>query len=260
MKKYKLIKEYPGSPKLNTICKQLENDTITAYPEYWEEIKNKNYEIMSFRTSTNGGETWAISRRISNGRFLVEHVDENDLPLSGTDNDGMGATEEDMWSTYNAAEEAIEIHSVKRLSDGEIFTVGDVVEYKVSEKISYKEIVTIKKFHEEKDNIFISSTTSTRWCFLNEQVKNLKRKHLFTTEDGVDIFTGDKYYKVSDDFNTCYTYKATKYKHDFERRSFSSIEAAEEFIIMNKPCLCINDIKDKKTIQNLINYVKSQIL
>lgn len=55
MKKYKLIKEYPGSPKLDTIIIHKDNswidpypsvehdqmiliDWVIKYPQYWEEI------------------------------------------------------------------------------------------------------------------------------------------------------------------------------------------------------------------------------
>lgn len=41
MVKYKLIKEYPGSPKIGTECTQLENDTIDAYPEFWEKVEEE---------------------------------------------------------------------------------------------------------------------------------------------------------------------------------------------------------------------------
>ena len=56
MKKFKLIKEYPGSPKLGTIKpkdtiisgitffdreKTPERDWIENYPEFWEEIVEK---------------------------------------------------------------------------------------------------------------------------------------------------------------------------------------------------------------------------
>ena len=35
MKNYRLIKEYPGSPKLGNIIDNLENDWIENYPEFW---------------------------------------------------------------------------------------------------------------------------------------------------------------------------------------------------------------------------------
>ena len=73
MKQYKLIKEYPGSPKLNSIVKQelsfniqhgyrtedlkiyYSNDYIEKSPDYWEEIKQKDYEILEFRFNDKSG-------------------------------------------------------------------------------------------------------------------------------------------------------------------------------------------------------------
>ena len=70
-KKYKLIKEYPGSPELGIIAE--ERYVMKDQPEYWEEVVEKDYEIL-------------ISRVVPQ-----------------------------------------EILSVKRLSDGEVFTIGDEV-------------------------------------------------------------------------------------------------------------------------------------
>ena len=48
--KYILKKEYPGSPKLGNIIDNLENDWIENYPEFWEEVVEKDYEILSYIT------------------------------------------------------------------------------------------------------------------------------------------------------------------------------------------------------------------
>jgi hypothetical protein len=70
------------------------------------------------------------------------------------------------------------------------------------------------------------------------------KKPLFTTEDGVDIFEDDDCYIIHNWFplktkafsNDCGNTK-TAYKF-----VFSTKEAAEEYILMNKPCLSINDV------------------
>ena len=53
MKKFKLIKEYPRSPKLGTEIeiKESEVNTIKTYPEYWQEIIEKKYEILELFTN-----------------------------------------------------------------------------------------------------------------------------------------------------------------------------------------------------------------
>ena len=62
MKKYKLIKEYPGSPELGTSIDMVTPDTyftyhnskpiqLKDYPEYWEEVVEKDYEILTITPS-----------------------------------------------------------------------------------------------------------------------------------------------------------------------------------------------------------------
>lgn len=43
--KYKLIKEYPGSPKLDFITDRT-NYFPEYYPEFWEKVVEKDYEIL----------------------------------------------------------------------------------------------------------------------------------------------------------------------------------------------------------------------
>jgi hypothetical protein len=101
MKKYKLIKTYPGSPLLGKVLEpKVEKDNENTnnffwegswfnpndFPEFWEEM---NYEILSY--IKKGSTTCTTTKRRG------------------------GENHEKLWN----------IHSVKRLSDGEVFTVGD---------------------------------------------------------------------------------------------------------------------------------------
>lgn len=45
-KRYKLIKEYPNSPKLGTTFSVLENDKIKNYPEFWQPISDIKEDII----------------------------------------------------------------------------------------------------------------------------------------------------------------------------------------------------------------------
>lgn len=73
---------------------------------------------------------------------------------------------------------------------------------------------------------------------------------MFTTEDGVDIMKGDKVYftcekysynvvNIFDPEHDCALYSCALNR---TYKTFSTKEAAEEYIILNKPCLSINDI------------------
>jgi len=114
MKKYKLIKEYPGSPKLDTIIIHKDNswidpypsvehdqmiliDWVIKYPQYWEEITEKDYEILSFKCNNN---IW----QLKNNKYYYNHMI-YDLDY--------------MLECITAVCNPTIIHSIKRLSDGE---------------------------------------------------------------------------------------------------------------------------------------------
>ena len=114
MKKYRLIKEYPSSPKLNNIIefeKKLGDvlinwDTMLEicpkiHFEFWQEVIEKDYEILSFKDTIGN----LITKK--EGKFLTSFHDTE-------------YKEEGLIKRCK-------IHSVKRLSDGEVFTVGDNV-------------------------------------------------------------------------------------------------------------------------------------
>lgn len=247
MKKYKLIKEYPGSPKLGTVAEYFKSDLehrgycyrykessefylsihsylVENYPKFWEEIIEKVYEILSFI----GSKSKNIITMAQNSNIEEYFNDKN-----------------------------LYIYSVRRLSDGEVFTVGDkfVNPYgsKEVEQIEYFEIVDgyllVRMYHT------VTKGSST-YQFINNVSKNIfdyrYKEPLFTTEDGVDIFN------KTDNFvwvNKC-TFGLEKRIIDNQRHNFffvyephkelyfSTKEAAEEYILMNKPCLSINDINN----------------
>lgn len=141
------------------------------------------------------------------------------------------------------------IHSVKRLSDSEIFTVGDKV---FSEYVNY----TINKISIVNDKCMVSAlydTNNPNGSRLHYNLNNLKKakQPLFTTEDGVDIFEDDEV--VCFDKEDWIT-RNEKYKFqpfdvkDKNYLFFSTKEKAEEYILMNKPCLSLLDIFNSKAI------------
>ena len=241
MKKYKLIKEYPGSPKLNTEIKEKgknswhfnSDKTIInglqpgKYPKFWEEVVEKDYEILTLKSKDS---PFPVISYEAGGEYYPMDYLKNSYE----------SKEEFLF--YFLASEVWKINSVKRLSDGEVFTIGDRI------KIGYGE-QQIENFYIEEGNckngIWAKHEIGdTNLCTL----KHIK-KPLFTTQDGVDIFEGDTFY------NTWDLYKpnkeiAIKRKKDFYNEKpvnkhciyFSSKKAAEEYILMNKPCLSINDI------------------
>jgi len=209
MKKYKLIKIYPGSPKLGTIRKvpdsfRADNNElwyhITKYPEFWEKVVEKNYLITGY------------------------YKKPNNIHINPAGNFSKGFKEE------------YDIYQIKRLSDAEIFTIGD--------KIKDGNIITkIDRFFIKNDNLLFTTEDTNCGNYLINLIKY--KQPLFKTEDGVDIFTNQKYYSVRlkdltisgpEMNNTATCSKLFK--------TFSTKEKAEEYILLNKPCLSYGDIQE----------------
>lgn len=226
MKKYRLIKEYPGSPPKGEIISYEKETNISPdvkyYPEFWEEVIEKDYRILS----------WDI--KYSDNKIREYHI-----------------------------------HSVKRLSDGEVFMVGDSVKnHFVKGKIRKiilalnlsKDVVSSFSYEKYRNTIFLCVDNDHGNIPLGQAVKN--KTKLFTTEDNVEIFEGDKYYSVhikglkiieNDDYQP-----KQGNIHDWKR--FSSKKAAEEYILMNKPCLSIKDIAPIIGRVNEITYINLDAL
>lgn len=142
------------------------------------------------------------------------------------------------------SDELMAIYSVKRLSDGQEFKIGNWYKSKENSEKRQIKLITLVDEH-----IFFHDTLSPIEeldCRLEEAIKVEK---LFTTEDGVDIYEGDKFcyihpsygYKMFD----CVASANTDYNiNPNYTKKFSSKEALEEYILMNKPCLSVNDVMD----------------
>lgn len=239
MKKYRLIKTYPGSPKLNTII-DLETAVngqiiqgkwcydIDKTPEYWKEVVKKDYEILSF--IWNFGSYKPIYTLKNN---LYCH----DWKISGTNK----YNQDELLNDKNYL-----IYSVRRLSDDEIFTIGDIVKINSN---SIKYIITQIQIN-KNSKISISgncieqgiSTFNNYW----ESINHIKQP-LFKTEDGVDIFEGDQFYFIAGsdkkfDHNLGTLVASKNATAHLALARFSKKEKGEEYILMNKPCLSVNDV------------------
>lgn len=171
MKKYKLIKKYPGSPELGTI---IETREVLDYPEFWE-------EIVEYPVGTKVIDTESV--------YPLAHIKGNIFEKT---NDG--------WKPYN-----FPVENMK----------GELPESLIGKGKRFEVI-------EEK-------------------------KPLLTTEDGVDIYEGDKVYLVLEpewQYNLLEKNITEKeFKNTRESiKWFASKEKAEEYILMNKPFICINDL------------------
>jgi len=197
MKKYILIKEYPGSVKLGCTNEYIIYD-CSKYPEFWEEVIENDYEILEIQ-----GKYGSISS---------------------------------YKKQYDSDLKDKSIYKIKRLSDGEIFTIGDkVIGDYTNNKYNINSFVINKRF----DKIIINGED----IHLNECEKE---KLLFTTEDGIDIFEGDVFTTLNKNLlepPVTYTANLEHKKYD-KYLDFSTKEKAEEYLFMNKSCLSYKEASD----------------
>lgn len=148
-----------------------------------------------------------------------------------------------------------QIHSVLRKSDNQLFTVGDEVEYRSAGKKDWQEVwlskiesiepattggeLSFKLQSTEKEDV-VKFIVNIR----HPQPKPItidSKPVLFTTEDGVEITVPTQVvYGVDDDFNLLWGHAMTG---GVSGRKYSTEAAAQEYILLNKPCLSIEDIK-----------------
>lgn len=241
MKKYKLIKTYPGSPKLGFELKFSEvNDfvctidwnnkivyrtEIAVHTEFWEQVVEKDYELLSFKSS--GG---------------YHRLD----PTLNCYALGIDCYPKLYLGYIFERPHIYTIHAVKRLSDGEVFTIGDKIKCEnckgVLEKISMEDSAPYLHGTDGKMpfGYFLNGDDSEDSHELPQKTK----QPLFKTEDGVDVFEGDECYIV---WTTEFTFNSREpvkmwAKLGPSAKYFSTLKAAEAYLVLNKPCLSYNDV------------------
>ena len=230
MKKYKLIKEYPGSPELGYIANFNSNgedwDTPNMlllsdcenYPEFWERYnKPLDFTVLS----------------------CIEIEPDLDPGTIYTDCEN----NQESYLKY-IRENTVSIHSIKRLSDGEVLTVGDCV---TSKTYKWDNNCFISKFEVIKDELYIcvkQLNFESRYDL--EQLTKQKKKVILTTKDKVELFENDKFYHVDPYFNIGEGLISNKFEKLKGYKTFSTIEAAKEYVKYYRPMYSLNDIKNIK--------------
>jgi len=252
MVKYKLIKEYPKSPRLGTIIQKMGwgetwswiEDNPGISKEFWEEI-NEQYEVLSYECLNGDGSSYAyrqIFKKTCKGLYKWSNISYSEEDI----NKGL----------HSGNEGGYVIHSIKRLSDNVVFTVGDLVEHfkdardkGIIEKFRVgvdNEIMIVhfrgKNYHTSNDNNFLYSNDF-------RVLQHSKQEPLFVTEDGKEIFEGDSVYQVSPannyeiwNYNRWLGYFSDAGKPGEGKLMFSTEEAAERWIDKNKPKYSKRDI------------------
>lgn len=206
------------------ICGQINilNESIDktySRPEGKAEEEKKEYTILSF--VNNSGDLFNID---PDGEYRFKTWPSN-VSLS----------------LESCLDGTLKIHSIRRESDGEVFTLGDKI-------FQGKDHEAICKFSITEDKKGIIVYAETGMMFLPAAQKAPIRKPILITEDGVEIFEGDKYWSV-----ICFdapTVGSADYSWELDKRihkTFSTKEAAEEYIKWNKPMYSLNDVKEALT-------------
>ena len=274
LKKYKLLKWYPGCEGLKegqVVCKY---PGITCYyqtkmsvllfsptqveenPDFWQEIFEKDYEILSFIKNSFSAKGY-IKTRNADGKFIWELTNTLDIEERLLDSD------------------KFDIHSVKRLSDGKVFTIGDEIKTCVSDTYA-----SIYGFKIVNNSLQINHThaylldkqypKTPSGCHL--YLISKKKKSLFTTEDGVEVIPKEngefRYWslklnnwKISAaphilNSNKIIPIPTEELLRCCNELRFSSKEAAEEYVLMNRKEFSINDFEKLGADKELINQAK----
>lgn len=217
----------------------------------WEKI-NEEFTILSFKQESDIKDFWTefpegwgrnINGNLVTTPYTFEHLLKSNL--------------------YT-------IHSVKRNKDGVIFTIGDRCTSDIHEKFGNFN-VTKFTLTSSGDSIVANGVGYQTSFNRLEKSKDL----LFTTEDGVDIYDcdnnvngkGKRLYQAAlkagtDCWNDDYEPYTMLILNDHGLRgtkerfiTFSTEPLAREYILMNKPCLSVNDIKS--LMQNQMIYLEN---
>lgn len=160
------------------------------------------------------------------------------------------------------------INSIQRLSDGEVFTVGDQVISDQYYTYTVKGDITRISYEPISDTCIICTTYSGIGFCLSSFQK--APKPLFITEDGVEVFENDRPWCLN---TTEFRSKGTadlklnaKYHPAPNCKYFSTKEKMEEYKLNNKKQFSLNDVRaaldsDKSyqyhtTIENLKRQIK----
>ena len=173
-------------------------------PTILKEPVKQDYEILSFKVTENGN-VWKLNEH---GLYSWQ---------------GFNNTHTLLHMLKCVKEEFITIHSVKRLTDGEVFSIRD------KEK-AYGEI----KFFLIVNEVMFFGTDNVTWE-LEYAVKVKQPTILLTTEDGKEITESRQWVFCITPNDYCKFSSLAKDTHPETCKTFSTEAARDEYILQNKP-------------------------
>lgn len=324
---YKLIKEYPNSPKIGTVIKMRPGTNMyfwnglqicypNNFPEFWQKIeelcvptgtifyhvsdaKKRNHYTVT-KISDN---LVSINSCYGTSRYTVEEANEyfkkgiwivkekektfEILAFKWSDCNKLHTLRDNKLYVFEGIEDnnveynyynlnymlslksgvlKFNIHSVKRLPDGEIFNVGDKTNAGIIESFSIAK--------DDETRILISFKEGIHKKWLDPKGSSI-RKVLFTTTDGVDKFKGDSYIYITELFGeTKKHFGVVDWDNPIKplgKVQFHLDIRADNWIIENTKCISLADLsfewekyqKEDTTgasfVYTFINRVRSKI-
>ena len=139
------------------------------------------------------------------------------------------------------------IHSIRRLSDNEVFSIGDTVQSIRSNWQGNDCKIEIIRAKEDGTIDFTINQNGDKGTYRNclNNFRKVKTP-LFLTEDGIEIFEGDYYCHTTLDFQILGSKAGNLSGNLLGKKGyyyFSTEDKAQEWIILNKPMLSIKDIQ-----------------
>ena len=133
--------------------------SVEENSEFFEKVGKCDYEIMSvYVYDPVNGIDYKPSNGYKNGKFRWE----DDInPKFDTINE---------IKAYQPDHVEVKIHSVKSTHTGQIFKIGDIVDYQV-EGMWYKDFQTITGFEEVDGQIMIMVNGNEKYAFISDEVK-----------------------------------------------------------------------------------------
>lgn len=140
-----------------------------------------------------------------------------------------------------------QIKSIRRLSDNEVFSIGDTVQSIRSNWQGNDCKIEIIRAKEDGTIDFTINQNGDKGTYRNclNNFRKVKTP-LFLTEDGIEIFEGDYYCHTTLDFQILGSKAGNLSGNLLGKKGyyyFSTEDKAQEWIILNKPMLSIKDIQ-----------------
>jgi len=248
MKAYRLLTEYPESLKKGTIFEKNDKNfdygrtieaifSIKTYPHLWEELDN--FKIIEIQIKGDTVLTY-------DGEVCINRTD----GMCPTDTMNL----EDSLRHWSKGQD--KIWAVVRVSDGEVFRVGDYITTRAGERpVTFN--ITEFRFSVCGENILALGNNGGVSITKVDKAK----KPLFRTADGVDIFEKEPFYLVDMEYisKVLYCIGVSTPLADTSV-TFSTLEAANKYAEHQTKNYSIADIKKELTLSACTTTFKSTIL